>query len=266
MSALPPAVNARVRAWAWWLAPVVVLALLIGWEVDWGRQIVRMPAAPPPVEPKPLVAAVLPAYTIEGGLPAHAETVERTLFNATRRPAPAAPSDGGPGRLTANQFQLMGTTVTGDKKIAFLKEVAGGKSRVVRQGDQINGMFVASVETDRVKFTLNDESDEILLKVAPGPKRTVAPAPPQMPAAAAAAGGASAAPAPVRPGGGQGQRAALAAGAVPQGVQAAQQAARAARRAARAAGAAGAQGGDEGSGQQGGGGNGGGGGGGRRNQ
>jgi hypothetical protein len=263
MSALPPAVNARVRAWAWWLVPVVVLALLIGWEIDWGRQIVRVPSAPAPVEAKPLVAAVLPAYAIDGGLPAHTETVERTLFNATRRPAPVLAGDSGPNHLTANQYQLMGTTVTGDKKIAFLKEIAGGKSRVVRQGDQINGMFVASVEADRVKFTLNDESDELLLKVAPGPKRTVAAAPPQMPAAApapaAAAGGANPG-APVRPG--QGQRAAQAA-AVPQGVQAAQQAARAARRAARAAGGAGAQASDDGSGQQGGGG---GGGGGRRNQ
>jgi hypothetical protein len=259
MSALPPAVNARVRAWAWWLVPVVVLALLIGWEIDWGRQIVRVPSAPAPVEAKPLVAAVLPAYAIDGGLPAHTETVERTLFNATRRPAPVLAGDSGPNHLTANQYQLMGTTVTGDKKIAFLKEIAGGKSRVVRQGDQINGMFVASVEADRVKFTLNDESDELLLKVAPGPKRTVAAAPPQMPAAApaAAAGGANPG-APVRPG--QGQRAAQAA-AVPQGVQAAQQAARAARRAARAAGGAGAQASDDGSGQQGGGG-----GGGRRNQ
>jgi hypothetical protein len=187
MSALPPRLNARARAWAWWLIPAVALLALIGWEIDWGRHVLRSPPPAAPVEPKPVTASVLPEYRIDGGLPGHGETVERTLFNATRRPAPALAADSGPGRLTVSQFVLMGTTVTGDKNIAFLKEVAGGKSRVVKQGDQINGMLVASVEKDRVRFTLNDESDELFLKVAAGPKTTLAAAPPQMPGAVPAA-------------------------------------------------------------------------------
>ena len=100
MSTLPPSLNAaRARAWAWWVVPIVVLALLIGWETDWGRQIVRVPSSPPPIEPKAITPAVLPEYQIAGGLPAHAETVERTLFNATRRPAPTLAADSGPGVL-----------------------------------------------------------------------------------------------------------------------------------------------------------------------
>jgi hypothetical protein len=181
MSALPPSLNAaRARVWAWWIIPVVVLAALIGWETDWGRQVVRAPSSPPPFEPKSISPSVLPEYQIAGGLPAHSETVERTLFNATRRPAPVLAGDGGPGVLKPGQFQLMGTTVTTQGNIAFLKEVAGGKSRVVHQGERINGLLVASVQTDRVKFTLGDESEELLLKVAPGPKTTLvaAPAPP----------------------------------------------------------------------------------------
>jgi hypothetical protein len=195
MSALPALVNGnRARGWALWVLPAVALAALVGWETDWGRQIVRVPSAPPPVEPKPVTAAALPEYRIEGGLPAHAETVARTLFNATRRPAPALAGDGGPQTLRAGQFQLMGTTVTGERNIAFLKEVGGGKSRVVRQGDQINGMVVASVGPDRVKLTLGDESEELVLKVAPGPKTTIAPAPP-VPGQAVAGAAAPAAPA-----------------------------------------------------------------------
>src|SRR5215467_12044251 len=189
MSALPPSLNAaRARVWAWWLIPVVVVAALIGWETDWGRQIVRVPSSSPPLEPKSITPAVLPEYQIAGGLQAHSETVERTLFNATRRPAPVLAGDGGPGNLKPGQFQLMGTTVTGQGNIAFLKEVAGGKSRVVHQGDRINGMLVASVQVDRVKFTLGDESEELLLKVAAGPKTTLVAAPPPPGAGVAAPG------------------------------------------------------------------------------
>jgi hypothetical protein len=187
MSALPSVIHAnRAWAWAWWLVPAVVLGALVGWETDWGRQVVRLPSAPPPIEPKPVAPAVLPEYAIEGGLAANGETVSRTLFNATRRPAPVLAAEGGPRTLKAGQFQLVGTTVTGERNIAFLKEVAGGKSRTVRQGEEINGMRVASVTADKVQLTLGDESEELILKVAPGPKTTLAAAPP--PPAAAPAG------------------------------------------------------------------------------
>jgi len=210
MSTLPALVNGnRAPGWALWVVPAVALAALVGWETDWGRQIVRVPSAPPPVEPKPVVAAALPEYRIEGGLPAHAETVARTLFNATRRPAPVLAGDGGPQTLRPGQFQLMGTTVTGERNIAFLKEVGGGKSRVVRQGDQINGMVVASVGPDRVKLTLGDESEELFLKVAPGPKTTIAAAPP-VPGQAVAGTAAPAAPAAARAPGARVQPAAAA--------------------------------------------------------
>ena len=231
MSSLAPILNgSRVGIWAWWALPVILLAALLGWETDWGRNVVRVPAAPAPIEPKPISASVLPDYTIEGGLAAHAETVNRTLFNATRRPAPTLAGDGAPRRLAANQFQLMGTTVTGERNIAFLKEIAGGKSRTVRQGDEINGMLVAALEADRVKFTVGDESEELVLKVAPGPKTTVAAAPPP-PAPGGTAAASAAAPAGARPGRGAVAQTAAAAGAGAQASDAA--AARAARRAAR---------------------------------
>jgi hypothetical protein len=240
MSSRPPLLTAnRARAWTWWLLPAAALVLLLGWETDWGRQIMRVPASPLPVEPKPVTALVLPEYQIEGGLPAHAETVGRTLFNATRRPAPVLAADSGPRQIVRGRYQLMGTTVTGGKNIAFLKEAAGGKTRVVRQGEEINGMTVALVTTDRVTFTAGDDSEELILKVAPGPRTTLAAAPPPPPGPAAAAGGpARAAPAAAA-------RAAQAAqapniAAQPQPVQNA----KAARRAARGAAAGAAQGGN----------------------
>jgi len=234
MSALPPSLNAaRARVWAWWIIPVAVLAAVIGWETDWGRQIVRVPSSSPPLEPKSITPAVLPEYQIAGGLQGHSETVERTLFNATRRPAPVLAGDGGPGVLKPGQFQLKGTTVTGKGNIAFLKEVAGGKSWVVHQGDRINGMLVASVQVDRVKFTLGDESEELLLKVAPGPKTTLVAAPPPPGAGVAAPG--TAAPAAAAQARAAAQAAAAnaaASGAAVQSPQNARQARRAARQGA----------------------------------
>ena len=173
-----------------------------------------------------MTAAALPEYRIEGGLPAHAEMVARTLFNATRRPAPVLASDG-PHRLNPGRFQLVGTTVTAERNVAFLKEVAGGKSRVVRQGDEIDGVYVASVAPDRVKLTLGGESEELVLKVAQGPKTTLAaaPPPPGTPAPAAVAPAAAAARA---------TQARAQAAAAPSAAQVQPQEARQARRAARA--------------------------------
>lgn len=237
MSTFPsPLIANGARAWAIWLVPAVVLATLVGWEIDWGRHVERMPAAPQAVEPKPLMAAVLPEYQIDGGLPAHAETADRTLFNATRRPAPVLAGDNTPRRLKPGQFQLTGTAVSGERNIAFLKET-GGKSRVVRQGDEIEGMRVALVAPDRVKLTLGDESEELVLKVAPGPKTTLAAAPPPPTAPGAAPAGQAGAAA-------RATRAQAAAAATSAAATAGQQQqnARAARRAARASAAAGGEG------------------------
>ena len=244
MSTLPAFLNGqRARGWArsslFWILPAVALALVVGWEIDWGRQIVHVPGASPAVDPAALTTTVLPDYQIDGGLPAHGETVARTLFNATRRPAPVLAGDGGPRRMTSGQYVLVGTAVTGDHNVAFLKEAAGGKSRVVRQGDEINGMRVAMVGPDRVTFALGDEAEELVLKVAPGPKTTVAAAPP--PPGAATAAAAAAQPA----------RAVAARAANPAAPAQPQDTAREARRAARAAAARGNQGGNRGSNQSG---------------
>jgi hypothetical protein len=175
----------RWRGLLWWVIPFAALALLLGIETDWGRAIRRLPGPAPTIEPKPVAAALLPEYRVEGGLAAHQETVSRTLFNPTRRPAPAAISDATRSSMQKGKFLLTGTAVAGDRHIAFLKEVNGGKSRVVRQGEQINGALVASVSADRVKLTLGDDSEELILKAVPGPKTTTVPVP-QAPSAVTA--------------------------------------------------------------------------------
>jgi hypothetical protein len=182
------------RAWtsAWWLVPAVALGLLIGSEVDWGRHLFVLPSAPTLAAPKPVDAAVLPEYRIEGGLAARSETVGRTLFNPTRRPAASLATEGdGPRRLQTGRFVLVGTSVSGDQKVAFLKEASGGRARTVRQGEEIDGMQVALVASDRVKFTAGDDAEELMLRVAKGPKTTLVAVPaavgsaPALPAAQA---------------------------------------------------------------------------------
>jgi hypothetical protein len=168
----------RWRSRLWWLVPVLVLAVLLGVELGWGRQVHRLPEDPAVIEARAVTPALLPEYKIDGGLAGRAETVNRTLFNPTRRPAPVAVAEAARSQIKTGQFILTGTSLAGDRSIAFLKEVAGGKFRTVRQGEQINGMLVAEVKPDRVRLTLGGDSEELVLKVAAGPKATASPTPP----------------------------------------------------------------------------------------
>jgi len=180
----------QLRAALWWLVPLVVLALVIGWETGWGKAFVRHPAAAEPIAPKPVVASVLPDYAISGGPAAHTEMVQRTLFNPTRRPAPVAPTVE-VGRMQRGQFALTGTLLIDGKSTAYLRELQGNKSRRVLAGDKVNGMLVAEVRPDRVRLTMGDESEDLLLKVGTNPRPTAQPA---VPVAAAPAGTPAATP------------------------------------------------------------------------
>lgn len=176
---------ARIRASAWWLVPLVLLILVIGWELDWGRALHPGVPAAEPIAPKPVVTSLLPEYAIDGGLAGHAETVNRTLFNPTRRPAPVV-AEAAKQRMQRGLYVLTGTTVSGDRALAFLKEKSGGKAVTVKQGATISGMLVAEVAPDRVKLTLGDESEELVLKVATNARPTPQPAAPPAPIPAGA--------------------------------------------------------------------------------
>jgi hypothetical protein len=187
--------NARVRRWLVWLLPFMALALVIAWEADWGRRWRHVPVTDAVVVPQPVIVAVLPEYKPTATLATQRDIVDRALFNPTRRPAPVATADA-KKRLQPGQFVLTGTLIVDGKATAFLRENTGGKSRRVAQGDQVNGMLVADVKPDRVKLTLGDESEDLVLKVAAGPKTTTQPViTPPAGAPAAAGAGAGAAPA-----------------------------------------------------------------------
>jgi hypothetical protein len=163
----------------WWIVALIAFLTILGIETDWGRAIFPLPSLPPRIDPKAVAVALLPDYQVEGGLGARTETINRTLFNPTRRPAPPQLVDATRTTMQKGKYVLTGIAVAGDRHIAFLKETASGKSRVVRQGEQLNGALVATVGPDRVHFTQGDDSEDLVLKTAAGPRTTAVPAPPQ---------------------------------------------------------------------------------------
>lgn len=182
-------IESHIGKWLVWILPFAVIAVLIGWETEWGQALKRVPALDPDIKPQPVAVALLPEYKVDGGVDGNRETVERTLFNPTRRPAPPTIVVAEKPALQKGQFLLTGTTVVDKNATAFLREINGGRSRRVQQGETVNGMLVAEVRADRVKFTLGDDAEELTLKVASGPRVTVQPVT------------ATPAPGPGRPGG-----------------------------------------------------------------
>ncbi|MBU6486183.1 MAG: hypothetical protein KGR23_15460, partial [Betaproteobacteria bacterium] len=166
-----------LRSLALWVVLFALVLAILGWETDWGDGVSLPVPGAGAVAPQPVDVALMPEYAIDGGLAARKETVDRVLFNPTRRPAPpATQTAGGNSALPHGKYVLTGTTVAGDVATAMLREVAGGKSHTVRKGDKIDGALVADVTPDSVKLTLGADSEDLTLKVAAGPKTTIQPA------------------------------------------------------------------------------------------
>jgi len=184
-----------------WAVPFAIVVAALAYETDWGRAITHDTPPPAASSPQPVAIALLPEYRIDGGTEARRQTVERVLFNPTRRPAPATQGPGGKSALQRGLYTLTGTTVVGNVATAFLREVNGGKSHSVRQGDKLNDVLVAEVKPDHVRLKQGDDVEDLQLKIAAGPKTTVqvavaplpgAPGQPNAQAAAAAAAAAAA--------------------------------------------------------------------------
>jgi len=231
-----PSFDARLRAWLIWLAPFVAVALLLGWETDWGRTLKRVPRLDTTVQPQPVSVALLPEFSVPGAADARRDTVERTLFNPTRRPAPPAPPPAAAApTMPKGTFTLTGTTVVDGKATAFLREVNGGKVRRVQKGETVNGMLVDDVKPDRVRLTVAGDAEEVTMKIATGPRTTI------QPAVAGPAGGTAGPPGQPMLVPGPGQPVAQAAPPQPPVVQDVADVLAQRRRAARAAEAAAAQ-------------------------
>jgi len=167
---------AFVRSALWWLLPLVALTALVAYETEFGRALRKAPPQLAPIEPKAVAVALLPEYAIPGGVAVRRETVERTLFTPTRRPAPTLVVEAAKPRMQRGQFALTGTLMVDGKNTAFLRETNGGRSRRVTQGETINGLVVAEVKPDRVKLAMGEEVEELVLRVTTNPRATPQPA------------------------------------------------------------------------------------------
>ncbi|MEO8536806.1 MAG: hypothetical protein ABI533_04715 [Betaproteobacteria bacterium] len=166
--------TATARGLLVWAIPFAAVAAAIGIETDWGRALTHEAPHPAVGAPQPVAVALLPEYQIDGGIESRRETVDRVLFNPTRRPAPpASQSAAAAASMKRGQYLLTGTTRVGDVVTALLREVNGGKARTVRQGDTLDGMKVAEVKSDRVRLKQGDEFEDLSLKIATGPRSTV---------------------------------------------------------------------------------------------
>lgn len=202
---------AVVRNLVVWGVPFAIVAVALAYETDWGRGVDALPESPKASAAAPVTVSLLPEYKIAGGVDARKETVERVLFNPTRRPAPPAVQTAGPagGSMQKGMYALTGTSMTGNVATAFLREVKGGKSHTVHRGETLNGIVIADVKPDHVRLKQGNEFEELQLKIGTGPKSTIQvakPAPPTVPGqpnahppAAGGTGAAGATPRAVRP-------------------------------------------------------------------
>lgn len=173
--------NAHPQLWKVliWFALCVALLLAILLELGISRST-KIPSARG-VTPMKVTPIVLLS---ELGLPpleTYKETTARPLFTPTRQPAPpalpvtamAAPKPA----MKRGQFMLVGVTITKDKNIALLREVAGGKTVRAERGQVINGLTVEKVEPEKVTLRFEGETEEVVLKIATGPRLPPTPQP-----------------------------------------------------------------------------------------
>jgi len=165
-------VNIKRLALLAWALVNTVLILAIGSELGWGENLhLTLPA--PVVHPSvPVEITLPPDYHLPAREKTYAATLERPLFVPSRSPAPPVPPPPPPPPPTMKkgQFQLLGTTITDEVRIAIVKEVAGGKVRQIQLNQTINGLRLEQVEPDRIVFTQYDDREELRLKIQPSLK------------------------------------------------------------------------------------------------
>jgi len=161
--------NIKSLALAAWALVNAALLLGIGGELDWGENL-PYPMPLPVVHPPAAVEiALYPDFHLPAREKVYAGTLERPLFVPGRRKAPPPPPPPRP-TMQKGQFQLLGTIITDETKIAVVREIASGKERQVVQGYTINGLQLELVEANRIVFTQYEEREEIRLKIQPSPK------------------------------------------------------------------------------------------------
>lgn len=147
------------------LATAAALLVALGVETDWGAALSRPQLQSRSGGVKQDATSVLPDFRLGSEATAYGQISERPLLNPSRRPAPtqlvtAAPEPPKP-QVRRGLYQLIGITDLGVVKIAQLREIASNRVKSVREGDQLQEMTVAKVDTTQVTLAFQGETDVI---------------------------------------------------------------------------------------------------------
>lgn len=165
--------NSGARMAIIWGLAYLILASVVGLELDWGRHFLPTLPAPKPVSAAPANYPVQPEFTLPPLEQGFAETTARPAFTSVRRPPP--PPEPPKPAMRKGQFVLLGALITGDKNIALLHNVATGKAMRVEQGKEVNGITLAAVLPEKVVLTQYDDSEELVLKIQQASNHPITP-------------------------------------------------------------------------------------------
>lgn len=197
-----PPLNIWHLAWLGWGLVNAALVAGIGAALTHDERalhpVPELPAA------APVESVAYPDFRLPAREKTFTATLERPLFVPARSEAPPVPPPPPPPppSMKKGQFQLLGTLITDEGKIAVVREIASGKERQVYEGYTINGLQLETVEPTRIVFTQYDDREELQLKTLRSPKPAAAPAGAQagkVPAATGDTPAPAASAAPARP-------------------------------------------------------------------
>ena len=160
-------------------AVALLLVIVVGAEAVFGPGPRSVLAAVEHRKVVPADAKLLPSLAIAAPEQAYPDSVARSLFLPTRRPAPEAPVSA-QGVIPKGQYILQGVIVVGDNRIAMVREKSNGRIHRIERGKDFNGLKVIEIERESVTLAQGNDQEKLLLSVQ---KLTPAAAP-----AAASAG------------------------------------------------------------------------------
>jgi hypothetical protein len=110
-----------------------------------------------------------------------AETERRPLFVSGRRviepvAAPIAP----PAPPSFDRGRLAGIVVTGDTRVALIRDAAGGRVRRVAEGEAIDGWIVKAISVERVVLAAERGGSVIEISISRSPSSEQRPAAPRV--------------------------------------------------------------------------------------
>ncbi len=137
------------------------LTLAAGAAVPWALSPANWSPPPSPASAGAVPPAIPPARAAES----FTDMIERPLFTASRRPAPAA-AEPDAGDLLLGRYRLSGVVVTPTRRIVLLREADSGKTLRVAQGESVGGWLVADVT--RARIVLESKDDRRVIRLDDG--------------------------------------------------------------------------------------------------